>query len=83
MGQLVPLANLDLSERRKIKLLSRSPLLMVIFLAALTANLRSIFHSRAALELENLAVLRQNLAHLWNQSVNQPPTFEPSGKILP
>ena len=28
-------------------------------------------------------VLRQNLAHLWNQSINQPPTFEPSGKILP
>jgi hypothetical protein len=28
-------------------------------------------------------VLRQNLAHLWDQSVNQPPTFEQSGEILP
>ena len=28
-------------------------------------------------------VLRQNLAHLWDQSVNQPPTFKQSGEILP
>jgi hypothetical protein len=33
-------------------------------------------------QLARSGVLRQNLAHLWNQSVNQPPTFEPSGKIL-
>jgi hypothetical protein len=54
----VPLANLDLYERKEI-IFYNSPLLMVIFLAALIANLRSIFRSRAALELENLDLRHQ------------------------
>jgi hypothetical protein len=54
----VPLANLDLYERKEI-IFYDSPLLMVIFLAALIANLRSILRSRAALELENLDLRHQ------------------------
>ena len=47
---------------------------------------RSVVYSdtvRNEAEAYRHLVLRQNLAHLWNQSVNQPPTFEQSGKILP
>jgi hypothetical protein len=55
----VPLENLELRERIGIILLSSFTLPMLIFLATLLATLSSILRSRAALELENLALPHQ------------------------
>ena len=53
---------------------------MVIFLAALIANLRSIFRSRAALELENLA-LRHQIGVL-QRSARKRPNLTPLDRLL-
>jgi len=53
---------------------------MVIFLAALIANLRSILRSRAALELENLA-LRHQIGVL-QRSARKPPKLTPLDRLL-
>jgi hypothetical protein len=55
----VPLENLEMFERMGVIFLSQfSP--MLISLTTLLATLSSIFHSRAALQLENLALRHQN-----------------------
>ena len=53
----VALENLEMSEREPFILINLSP--MLILLTTLLAALRAIFRSRAALELENLALRHQ------------------------
>ena len=53
---------------------------MLIFLVALIANLRSIFRSRAALELENLA-LRHQIGVL-QRSARKRPKLTPLDRLL-
>ena len=77
---IVPLANLDLYERKGIILLLRFPFAHGHFLAALIANLCSIFRSRAALELENLA-LRHQIGVLL-RSTRKRPKLTPLDRLL-
>jgi len=56
----VPLENPEMSDPTRIILLFRLHPSMPIFLAALLDALRSIFRSRAELQLENLALHHQS-----------------------
>lgn len=56
---IVPLEKLEMSERTAIILLSEFAPPMLIALTTLFITLSSIFRSRVALELENLALRHQ------------------------
>ena len=66
---LVALENLEMSEREPFILINLSP--MLILLTTLLAALRAIFRSRAALELENLA-LRHQIGVLQRSTTKRP-----------
>jgi hypothetical protein len=55
----VPSENLEVSERKRIILLAQFSPPMLISLTTLLATLSSLFRSRVALELENLALRHQ------------------------
>ena len=88
MGMVNPLCLSQISicmRGRELYFFHDSPLLMVIFLAALITNLRSIFRSRAALELENLA-LRHQIGVLQRSARRRPkltPLDQPGRPTVP
>jgi nitronate monooxygenase len=75
----VPLENLEMSERTGIILLSfSSP--MLIPLTALFATLSSVFRSRSALQLENLALHHQ--IGVLQRTARKRPKLTPADRLL-
>jgi hypothetical protein len=76
----VPLENLEMHERKGIILPSQFSPPMLISLTTLFTTLSSIFRSRAALQLENLA-LRHQIGVL-QRSVRKRPKLTPGDRLL-
>ncbi len=76
----VPPENLEVSERRRIILLSQFSPPMLISLTTLLATLCLLFRSRVALELENLA-LRHQIGVL-QRSARKRPRLTPVDRLL-
>ena len=79
-SQIVPLENLEMHERKGIILPSQFSPPMLISLTILFTTLSSIFRSRAALQLENLA-LRHQIGVL-QRSVRKRPKLTPGDRLL-
>jgi putative transposase len=77
---IVPLENLEMHERKGIILPSQFSPPMLISLTILFTTLSSIFRSRAALQLENLA-LRHQIGVL-QRSVRKRPKLTPGDRLL-